>query len=261
MSTNHINWPIITNKLGKYLFAIPWLIFGIQHYMYASFVSGLVPAYMPIKLFWVYLTGAAMIAASISFITDVKPKLTAWLLAAMLCFFILMLHIQALTAKTPAMIERVRALQDMALMGTALLLTGRLTAMFVGRIFFALGILAMGCLHFMHVDFITAKIPAYLPDINLLDYIVGSAMVATGFCVIAGWRLLRVSIFFGSLLLALTLLYYVPVLAENIYNATLWTAFMLNTSLTGGAFLITGEKEYNLKGRLYPGVNRHAVSF
>ncbi|NCD70230.1 hypothetical protein [Mucilaginibacter agri] len=261
MNTNQIYWQPIINKLGKYLFAIPWLIFGIQHYLYATFVTSLVPVYMPLKLFWVYFTGTAMMAAAVSFIIDVKTKLTAWLLAAMLCLFILMLHIPALTTKSPTMIGGVRALQDLALMGIALILTGHLTAVSVGRIFFALGILAMGCLHFMHVDFITGKVPPYLPAVNLLDYIVGFIMVLTSFCIIAGWQLVRISSSLGAILLSLTLLYYIPVLAENIYNGTLWTGFMLNIGLTGGAFLMSLEREFDLKGRLYPGVNRHAVSF
>ena len=69
-----------TTRSARILFAIPWIVFGIQHYMYADFVATLVPAYMPARIFWAYLTGTAMIAAGISFVIGVKVRLAATLL-------------------------------------------------------------------------------------------------------------------------------------------------------------------------------------
>ncbi|HZR58393.1 MAG TPA: hypothetical protein VFA74_16085, partial [Terriglobales bacterium] len=56
----------ITNDIGRLLFAIPFVVFGIQHLLYANFVAMLVPSWIPGHLFWAYFIGIAFIAASLS---------------------------------------------------------------------------------------------------------------------------------------------------------------------------------------------------
>ena len=51
-------------KLGRCLYAFPLFIFGTQHLMYARFVSTLVPAWIPGRLFWAYFVGIAFFAAA-----------------------------------------------------------------------------------------------------------------------------------------------------------------------------------------------------
>ncbi|HEY8971621.1 MAG TPA: hypothetical protein VIM64_21105, partial [Puia sp.] len=73
----------------RVLFGIPWIVFGIQHYMYAEFVSTLVPAYMPWRLFWAYFTGTAMAAAGVSFIIRWQTQLAAFLLGCLMLLYLL----------------------------------------------------------------------------------------------------------------------------------------------------------------------------
>jgi hypothetical protein len=51
-----------TIRLGRFLFALPLLVFGIQHSMYARYVATLVPSWIPGHLFWAYFVGVAFIA-------------------------------------------------------------------------------------------------------------------------------------------------------------------------------------------------------
>src|SRR4051812_26541143 len=81
------------SRIFQILFALPWIVFGIQHFMYAEFVATLVPAFMPFKLFWAYFTGLAMIETANSFIFNKLSALAAILLAAMLIGFILLIHV------------------------------------------------------------------------------------------------------------------------------------------------------------------------
>ncbi len=243
MSTNNTSthWQETTIKLGQYLFAISWIVFGIEHLIYAGFVATLVPPYMPAQIFWVYLTALAMIAAGISFIINTKTRLAAWLLAAMLGLFILMIHIPSLIMKPHVDISWTRAIQDVSLMAAALMLTGNIKADNTGRIIFAFALLALGCQHFLHMDFVTAKVPSNLPAINIIDDIVGAIIVVACVCIIAWWNLIFTSVFLGCFLLVLTLLYYLPLLAFTLQAGGTWTAFMLNIAITGGAFLVSKE--------------------
>src|SRR5882757_8905746 len=101
------------------VFGIPWIVFGVQHFMYADFVSGLVPAYMPVRIFWAYLTAVAMIAAGISFIIRRQVDLAAFLLGCMLLLFILMVHTLLLYGEPQVGIHWTRVMQDTAIMGAA----------------------------------------------------------------------------------------------------------------------------------------------
>lgn len=237
-NTTPTRWQETTIKLGQYLFAISWIVFGIEHFIYAGFVATLVPAYVPVHIFWVYLTAAAMIAAGISFIINIKTQLAAWLLAAMLGLFILMIHIPSLIMKPHVDTSWTRAIQDVSLMAAALMLTGNLKATNAGRIVFAVALLALGCQHFVHIDFVTAKISPNLPAFNIIDDVVGAIMILACACIIARWNLLIASTFLGCFLLLLTLLYYLPLLNFTLQAGGTWTACMLNIAISGGAFLL-----------------------
>jgi uncharacterized membrane protein len=66
-STAGAAWDSLVRKLaqlGRYLFSLPLLIYGLQHFLYASFIATLIPAWMPARLFPAYFTGVAFIAAA-----------------------------------------------------------------------------------------------------------------------------------------------------------------------------------------------------
>jgi putative oxidoreductase len=106
----------LTN-LGKYLFAIPFLVFGLFHFMGASNMAGMVP--IPGGAFWVYLTGAAMAAFAVSVFMGKYDKLAGVLLAALLMLYILLIH--GKSAAGGDQMATISALKDLALAGGALM--------------------------------------------------------------------------------------------------------------------------------------------
>ncbi len=64
---------ILTTTVARFMFAIPFGIFGIMHLMNAEAMSGMVPSYLP-GTFIVYLTGVALIAATVSIIFKRWPR-------------------------------------------------------------------------------------------------------------------------------------------------------------------------------------------
>ncbi len=73
-------------NLGKYLFAIPFAVFGIMHLMSANDMAGLPPFGGAIM---VYITGLALIAATVSMLIGKMDKLATALLGLMLIIFVL----------------------------------------------------------------------------------------------------------------------------------------------------------------------------
>jgi uncharacterized membrane protein YphA (DoxX/SURF4 family) len=69
------------------------ILFGIDHFLYADFVSKLVPMWIPGQLFWTYFAGVALIGSGIGIILKIKLKLVATLLGVMIFLWLIMLHI------------------------------------------------------------------------------------------------------------------------------------------------------------------------
>ncbi len=78
-------------SLGKWLFIVPFVGFGIMHLMAGDKMGGMVP--IPGGSIWVYITGLAMIAFGISVILGKMDKLAALLLALLLILFVVLLHL------------------------------------------------------------------------------------------------------------------------------------------------------------------------
>jgi uncharacterized membrane protein YphA (DoxX/SURF4 family) len=109
------------SKIGKYLYALPFAIFGLFHFMRGGQMAGMVP--IPGGVFWVYLTGIAMIAACVSIIIEKKARLACILLGVMLLIYVLSIHLPAVIGgqMQPSMTN---LLKDLALAGGAWFLAG-----------------------------------------------------------------------------------------------------------------------------------------
>ena len=75
--------------LGRYLFAIPFVVFGIFHFMNANEMAGMAPG----GAVMVYITGACLLLAGISLLIGKYDKLAAVLLALLMLLFMIP-HIQ-----------------------------------------------------------------------------------------------------------------------------------------------------------------------
>jgi len=79
--------------LGSVFFCITMISFGIDHFLYAKGVSGLVPAWIPGPMFWTYFAGAALALSGITIILGIQVKWSALLLSLMIFLWVPILHI------------------------------------------------------------------------------------------------------------------------------------------------------------------------
>jgi len=82
----------INMMIGRILVAISLLIVGIQHLMYADYISTLIPSWIPFSVFWAYLIGVAFIASAFSILINIKTRLAFTLLGFMFLFWVIFLH-------------------------------------------------------------------------------------------------------------------------------------------------------------------------
>src|SRR3954451_18496824 len=69
--------------LTNLCFAVPLAVFGAEHFCLGRSMIGLVPPYMPWRLFWIYFVGAALIIASLSIATKIQLRWSGLLFGIM----------------------------------------------------------------------------------------------------------------------------------------------------------------------------------
>ncbi len=79
--------------MGRWLFALSMIVFGVQHFLYAGFIATLIAPWIPAHLFWVYLTGVGMILAGLGVITGILGRLAATWLGIMFLLWFIVLHV------------------------------------------------------------------------------------------------------------------------------------------------------------------------
>jgi uncharacterized membrane protein len=114
----------LTGTFARILYALPFVVFGINHFINATDMQHIVPSFFPLRIYWVYLTGAALIAAGLSIITKIQAKLAALLLALMLAVFIVTIHIPGLFNEQTWQMSMISLLKDLSLAAAALLIAG-----------------------------------------------------------------------------------------------------------------------------------------
>lgn len=113
---------LLTKTISRYLFALPFAVFGLMHLMMADNMAGLVPSFIPGGVFWIYLVGIALILATVSIILKKKEKLATLLLGIMLLIFVLTIYLPAVMGGDQMSMGNL--LKDTSLAGAAFLFSG-----------------------------------------------------------------------------------------------------------------------------------------
>lgn len=106
---------------ARILFALPFIVFGINHFLNAGAMAGFVLAKWPAAVILVYISGAGMILAGISFIINKYVKLAALLLAVELAIFAFAIQLPGLFNPQTVQMSLIGFLKDFSLMSAALL--------------------------------------------------------------------------------------------------------------------------------------------
>jgi uncharacterized membrane protein len=113
-------------SLGRILFAIPFAIFGVNHFLMMDFYLGMITSFIPLGAYTIILTGIMLIAASISIISRKFVKFSTIMLAVLLFIFIVTIHVPNLFHSTDQTITitLIALLKDISLMGGSLMIAG-----------------------------------------------------------------------------------------------------------------------------------------
>jgi putative oxidoreductase len=110
---------------GRILFALPFGILGINHFVMYDYYIGMLTSFIPGGGFTVILIGAVLVIASVCIILKKFIPLICWILAVLLLLFIVTIHIPHILYETDiykskdAMVE---LFKDTSLLGGAIMI-------------------------------------------------------------------------------------------------------------------------------------------
>lgn len=113
----------IVSRIAIYLLSVVLIVFGIFHFQHPRDMMAFVPVWLVGGITWVYVAGVAFILVGISFLLNQYVKFTGYLLALILLFFILTIHLPNYNNagdKEVRQIALINMLKDLAIMGFAL---------------------------------------------------------------------------------------------------------------------------------------------
>ncbi len=85
-------------RAAKMLFAVSLLPIGLSHLVYVPQTEELVPAWLPYRVGWAYLTGAGQMACGLGVLFSILPRVAARSEAAMISLFTLLVWAPAVLA-------------------------------------------------------------------------------------------------------------------------------------------------------------------
>jgi uncharacterized membrane protein len=110
--------------LGRILFALPFLIFGINHFLMMDYYVGMLTSFIPLGAYTIIITGLLMILTSICIMTKKYVIQSTIALASLLFLFIVTIHVPHLFNGTDRTVTLIALLKDISLMGGSLMIAG-----------------------------------------------------------------------------------------------------------------------------------------
>lgn len=243
--------------LSNLSFAIPLAVFGALHLFGAAFVANLVPRYMPMRSFWVYFIGCALIAASLSIASKIAVRWSGLLFGIMMFAFVAMIHLPGAVALRNNRILWTIVVREMSFGGGGWILAGiaadgwpargKNTMITVGRTLVAVAAIVFGIEHFLHptglpVVPLVKQMPAWIPGGPFIDYLTGAALLIAGGSILLSRKTRTVAAGVGGWILLLVLVIYGPVLIMALFEPGIGIKieginYFADTLLFGGAIL------------------------
>jgi uncharacterized membrane protein len=252
--------------LTNLCFAIPLAVFGAEHFSLGNSMIGLVPPYMPLRLFWIYFVGVALIVASLSIATKMQVRWSGLLFAIMMFLFVAMIHLPGAVKSGDRIIWTI-VLREMSFGSGGLVLAG--TAMghlrrkgnwliTVGRVLIAITAIFFGVQHFLHPLGVPAvplvkQMPAWVPAPTLINYLTGTFLIVGGACFLLARKTRVASTYLGVWILLLVIVIYGPMLIMALAGPGAATKieglnYFADTLLFGATILTLAQSQLETAG-------------
>jgi uncharacterized membrane protein len=213
--------------LGGVFTAVSLAVFAPEHFRGPEFVQNMVPRWMPVRLFWAYFVGSALLAAATSLTVRKCVRLSSTLLGLMFFLFVCMLYTPLVLAHPGSRFAWAYALRDLSFAAGAWALAGlhsRASSpqqakwmILFGRIVIAIAAIFYGVQHFLHPGFapgvpLEKVTPSWVPLPSVWAYLAGAILLVAGISLVLNKRSRIAAASIGALMTVVTLFLYLPIL-------------------------------------------------
>ena len=92
-ATSSVRVRLLMAGAGRIFFAAFLVLCAIQHFIWASAVAGLVPAWISHRLFWTYVAGTALAAGAVGILIPKTRRLAGGLTGIMIFSWVFLVHL------------------------------------------------------------------------------------------------------------------------------------------------------------------------
>src|SRR5437660_6940195 len=251
--------------------AIPLAVFGALHLSAPQFVINIVPSYMPGRLFWVYLVGCGLIAASFSIASTIAVRWSGLFFGLMMFSFVAMIHFPGVLSDPHNRILWTIVFREMSFGGAGWILAAtatngwrgpaKITMITVGRVLISLAAIVFGIEHFLHPTGLPGvplvkQIPMWVPGRVLIDYVTGAALLVVGGSALLNRKRRAVATSVGAWILLMVLIIYAPVLIFSLLQPNVGVEveginYFADTLLFAGAILTLARATPSAVAKIY----------
>jgi uncharacterized membrane protein len=218
--------------LGYLCFAAPLAVFGAEHFSAAQGISQGVPKFMPWPLFWTYLVGFALVAASLSIATKIQVRWSGLLFGCMMFLFVAMMDIPGALASPKDRFAWTLLFRELSFGGGGWILAGAALAkkdspgsklIMIGRIIIGMAAILYGVEHFLHPINVPGVplekfMPTWIPLRPLIGYLTGAILLIAGAGILLARKTRMAATYLGSWILLLIVVIYGPILITSLLD-------------------------------------------
>ena len=238
--------------LGRRLFAVAFIAFGVLQFLYGDFVPGRPPAW-PEALsggwIWAYASGACFVVAGVALVADRHTTLAAFSIAGLVFAWAVTRNLPLALADPTFGGAWTRLGKAVALSGGALAVAAtagqrdprRLGALaLVGRCALGVFLINSGVQHFLFTGAVITLIPTWIPGPRVWAYVTGVALAAGGVGLIVPRTARIAGVSVGLMLFTWVCILHIPraLLAPPANQRNEWTAVFEALAFSGLALVL-----------------------
>ena len=216
--------------LSNVFFGMPLAVFGAEHLAGPDAMAGLVPAYMPFRMFWVYFVGVALVAAALSIATRIQVQWSGLLFGVMMFLFVAMLHFPGALSEPGNRIGWVIVFREMSFgaggwaLACGAMAAGRIRTkkalVTVSRVLIGLAAVFFGVQHFLHSANVPGVplekvMPEWIPGRVIVVDLTGAIELICGVAILIGKKTRTVATYLGAWIVFLVVVIYGPILIDS----------------------------------------------
>ncbi|MBS1801291.1 MAG: hypothetical protein JSS95_15880 [Acidobacteria bacterium] len=243
--------------VGRCFFAIGLASIGLMHFFFMNFPPVTVPefpAWLPLRLLWVLAVGAALTAAGVCILFNLRGrKVAAWTGVALLALVVIAHVPNQLASKYVAVLGAwTNTLKELALAGGAWIAALSFgedgaelpewlkRALPLGRYFFGVMLALFGAEHFLYSKFVATLIPVWAGPQMFWTYFAGTALIAGGLGIMVKPVARLASLLTGVMIFSWVLLLHIPRAIADPYTGVgnEWASVFEALAFSGMAFML-----------------------